>query len=123
MKLSGIKGEDNALLLANILEPIGKIAMDEKYANVFPIQAKKNETAKAAFARFSFTVLPCMIRDHKDAVCEILSVVSGKPADDMNFTDIIKGLAELISDEVFISFFGSAATKKDTPTPSDTSQK
>ncbi len=123
MKLSGIKGEDNALLLANILEPIGKIAMDEKYSNVFPIQAKKGESAKAAFARFSFTILPGMIRDHKDAVCEILSVVSGKPANDMNFTDIIKGLTELISDEVFVSFFGSAATQTEPPLQSDTSEK
>lgn len=123
MKLSEIRGEDNAALLANIMEPIGKIAMDEKYAHVFPIEAKKNETPKQAFTRFCFTILPKMIKDHKDAVCDILSIVSNKPAEEMIFTDILAGVTGLITDEVFLSFFSSAATKKEGSPRTDTSEK
>ena len=37
MKLSEVKGTRNLEIIADIIEPLGNIAMDKRYKGVFPI--------------------------------------------------------------------------------------
>ena len=123
MKLSEIKGERNAVVLAELLIPIGEIVSDDKYANMFPIPAVKGESQSRTFTKFAFKILPGMLKEHKKAICEILAIVSEKPADDMTFADIVKGVNDLIHDEVFMSFFGSAGASEQSSPQEEASAK
>jgi len=123
MKLSEITGERNATVLAELLIPIGEIVSDDKYANMFPIPAVKGETQSRTFTKFAFKVLPGMLKTHSKAVCEILAIVSEKPAESMTFADIVKGVNDLIHDEAFMSFFSTAEAKEQSSPQPEASEK
>ena len=44
MKLSEIKGTRNLEIIADIIEPLGKIAMDDRYKGIFPLNPAKDES-------------------------------------------------------------------------------
>lgn len=123
MKLSTIKGEANLDIIADLLEPIGNIAQDDKYKKFLPIPPVKGESPKTTVIKYLLKNLPALLRDHRHDVATILSIFGGSSVADMTLVTVVNGFKELATDTEFLELFTSAAQSEEQTPRSDTLEK
>lgn len=97
MKLSEIKGEKAIEVFADLLEPVGKILMDEEIRKMISEEASKMEIIKK------------MLKKHKKEVIEMMAIIDDVPVKDyeVNFVSLPAKLIELFNDEALTQLFTS----------------
>ena len=93
MKLSEYQGEASLDILADLIEPAGEIMSDKEIGEVF----KKNRFKAVALA----------IKNHKNAVMQIMAIMDGVPADEYkcNVLTLPVKILELLNDPALIQLF------------------
>lgn len=114
MKLSDIHGDRTFDVIADLIEPVTAIAMSDELAAVL----KREELPEGAEPR-RFMVeritkgLPKLIRNHKDDVISVLSIIGGVEPEDyvsgMTLPSLLNDVIELLNDEAFTDFLAYAA--------------
>ncbi|MBR1445497.1 MAG: hypothetical protein IJ586_00210 [Alloprevotella sp.] len=112
MKLSEIKGDRTLDVIADLVEPIANIAMDDKAAALFkPSKPAKGETPEQAFAKRVKKAVPALLKTHKADVVAILATINGvtpqQYAKDMTLATLIKDVMEVLGDEELLAFLAS----------------
>jgi len=123
MKLSEIKGTRNLEIIADIIEPLGKIAMDDRYKGVFPLKPAKDESPQTTVIKFILKEIPHLLKGHQQDVAQILATIAGIPVEEMTIISIVKGIKDIYYDSSFLELFTSAAQSEEQTPPSDISEK
>lgn len=110
MKLSDIKGERVFDVIAEVIEPITKIAEDEDAAKLFHRDVCPDDMAPwQFFVRKLRRHLPALVKGHKAELVHILSTIQGvadeEYVESMTLGSLIRDLTELVTDVEFVSFF------------------
>lgn len=108
MKLSEIKGERAIEVIADLVEPITSIAMDRAIRELFSVIPKDGETPEEAAARTIKAKIPYLLKHYKKELAQILGTLENKNPEDLNILEIIKGVAEMVSDKPLMQLFSSA---------------
>ena len=93
MKLSEYQGEAALDLLADLIEPVGESMSDKEIGEVF----KKNR----------FKAIGMAIKNHKNAVMQIMAIMDGAPVDEYKFNvfTLPAKILELLNDPALIQLF------------------
>ena len=102
MKLSEIKGERAIEVFADLLEPIGKMILDEEIASLIRSEGNKVQVVKM------------VLKKHAKEVIEIMAIIDGVPADEyeVDFVTLPAKLIELFNDEALIEVFQSQSQEE-----------
>lgn len=116
MKLSDVKGERTLDVIADIIEPIINIAVDEDAAAVFKRQeVPEGMTARGFAAERIKKGVPRIIKAHRKDIITILASIEGvsrkKYIETMSLPKLTKDFLELTTDEEFLDLFSSAQTE------------
>lgn len=92
-KLSEYKDEEALDLLADLLDPVTEMALDEKFQDAM-------SGSRIQFVKFA-------IKNHKESVMQILAVLSGVPREEFhcNVLTLPMMFMEMIKDKDLMSFF------------------
>lgn len=118
MKLSEIKGERAIDVIADLIEPIARIAEDKEAAKLFKREKcpKGEEPRKYLLKRIRSSV-PGLLRNHKADLIEIMGAVEGVPpenyAQTLSVPKLINDIFGLMTDGELLSLFGLAQTTED----------
>lgn len=101
MNLSDVRGEDALDAMADLLDPVTKIAADKEFANLY--QSKP----------LLFSV-KYALKNHKKEILEILAIMNCEDPDTFNpgFWELPKMVFEVLDDENVRSLFQSQQMKK-----------
>ena len=121
MKLSELKGERAVEVIADLIEPITNIAMDQKNLKLFRAEKRDGETDKEMAVRDFSEKVPVLLKTHKQDILAILCSVSDVDPDELSVLDIIQGTMDLINDKDFLNLFLSAVKKGDEMQPTESS--
>lgn len=121
MKLSELKGEKAIEVIADLIDPVAKIASDPKFAGLFKARRIEGESDRQMTIRNLTEKLPELIRSHKRDVLSIICTVNGKNPDELSINEIIGGAIQLGHDEDFLSLFLSAVNTEDEISPTASS--
>lgn len=118
MKLSDIKGERAIDVIADLIEPVARIAEDEKAAKLFRREKlPKGESAKSFLLKRIRTSVPALLRGHKDDLIEIMSAIEGVGKEDyaasLTIPKLISDIFGLLSDSELLALFGLAQTTEE----------
>lgn len=110
MKLSDVSGERVFDVIADIIDPIVTIALDEEAAKLFHRDpCPKDMEPWQFFLRKVRDSLPTLMRNHREELTLILSTIKGVDKDeyvkDLTFASLFADLVELVNDSEFVSFF------------------
>lgn len=113
MKLSEVRGERVFDVMADLIEPLCKIATDKQVKALF-----KQRTCPKGMDPRDFMLKriqqagPKIIKAHKDDVIDVLCIIGGLDRDeyvkDMTLMSLWADVMELFGDEDFVSFLASA---------------
>ena len=94
-KLSDYKDDEAIEILADILEPVCTICVDED--------------VQKSFSKSKMEVIQTCMKKHPSEIRKIMAVLDGIPFEDyhINIYDIPKKMWELLNDEELMSFFRS----------------
>ena len=97
MKLSDYKGTDAVELLADLLEPIGKLFEDEEVANMF----RNMQNAK------KMDMIRLVLKKHSKEIVEIMAIIDGEDVETYspNFYALPNKLLDLFNDDEFMNLF------------------
>ena len=117
MKLSDIQGERVFDVIADIIDPIGNIAEDEKASAMFRREKiPDGMTAKEFAMQRARKALPALLKQHKGDIIMILSAIEGVSAESykgaLNLVKLMRDATELLTDEAFGALFLSAQSGK-----------
>lgn len=121
MRLSDVKGERAIEVVADLIEPIYRIAQDEAAMDVFrPKECPEGEDPKSFMAARLAKGVPTLLRAHKDDLVAILAAIEGEDADEyaesLDLAKLVASLVELVTDPALLGFLASAApTQGQTP--------
>lgn len=110
MKLSEIKGERALDVIADIIEPVANIAMDEVASDIFNKKECPEGTDTTTFVveRLKKSI-PALIKGHKTDLVTILATINDVTADEytenMTIVSLIKDSIDLVSDDAFTELF------------------
>lgn len=121
MKLSELKGERAVEVIADLIEPITNIAMDQKNLQLFRASKKDGETARDAAIRDFKEKIPIMLKTHKEDILAILCAVNGTKPEDLSVMDIFRGAVELVGDKEFLDLFLSSVSMGGGTQPTESS--
>lgn len=121
MKLAELKGEKAIEVIADLIDPVTKIASDPKFAGLFKARRIEGESDRQMTIRNLTEKLPDLIRSHKRDVLSIICAVNGKNPDELSMSEIIGGAIQLGHDEDFLSLFLSAVNTEDEISPTASS--
>ena len=112
MRLSEIKGENTMKIIADLVEYIGKIAMDKKARALFvPSKDSKLPKAEAMLQRV-FENLPYLLRTHEKDLYSIFAILNnmeyGEYIKQTGFIQIKNDLTDIFTDDMFKELFLSA---------------
>lgn len=115
MKLSDVRGERCIEVVADLIDPISRIAEDERAIELFkPQRLPDGEVPSKFMAKRLKRGLPALLRDHKADVMEILATVEGvsvkEYAKTLTLAKLVSDATELLTDKDTISFFFSPTT-------------
>lgn len=115
MRLSDIKGERVFDVIADLIEPVARIAEDKEAAKLFRREKlSKGETAMGALLKRIRTSVPLLLRNHKNELIEIMAALEGVPkeayAEALSVPKLIADIFGLLNDNELLSFFGLAQT-------------
>lgn len=108
MKLSEMTTDQAADALVRLVEPAAEIVNDEK---VFQVIQGAGKVANAGFsAQMAFIlreVAPVLLKDHRNALYEVLSILTGKKATEIARQPITATVADIRAsvDSELLSFF------------------
>ena len=120
MKLSEIKGERAIEVIADLIEPIANIAVDENFKDVFKIKVGEGETAEEAVGKKLKSKIPYLLKEHKQEISQILGTLEGINPEELNILQIVKGVVEMANDKALLQLFSSAVlTEEDAPLTED----
>ncbi len=108
MKLSEIQGEKAIEVIAELIDPITTIALDENIKNLFDIKVKEGETAEEAAIKKIKAKVPVLLKSHKKEFAQIIGALEGKNPEKLNILEITKGVMEMICDKALMQLFSSA---------------
>ena len=110
MKLSQLSTGELAPVLCRLTPPVCRIAQDEAVLAAFDRAAFDGKPPLPAAAQVWETLLPRLFSHHLDDLLEVLSILSGKPADALRGQSALHTLADLraVWDEDLSAFFTSA---------------
>lgn len=116
MKLSDIKGERTFDVIADVIEPIANIAMDENAMAFFRREKlPEGKTIKEFMIERAKKSVPQLLKTHKKDFISILSTIKGvtekEYTKDLNVVTLIYDCIELLSDETFSALFTSAQSE------------
>lgn len=96
MNITKFENEDAIDLIANVIEPISKIAQDKTLINAI----KKDDKMKA---------VQILLKKHKKEIIEVLAALHGEPVDTFkcNVLTITQDLIELLNNTELIEVFTS----------------
>ncbi len=112
MRLSEVKGDRVLDVIADLIEPVGRIAQDPETRRLLANRDLPEGMTQQAFLIARVTQhAPTIIRSHKDDVIAILSAISGVTPDEyregMTFGSLIQDVFELLTDDAFTDFLDS----------------
>ena len=122
MKLSDLKGERAIEVIADLIEPITNIALDQKNLKLFQNTPREGESVQELGAREIKEKMPKLLKSHKKDILAILCAVNGSNPEDLSMFDIIKGAIELANDKEFQSLFLSAVNSVEPKQPTESSE-
>ena len=113
MKLSDVKGDRCIEVVADLIEPIARIAEDDRAMELFAPQKLPEGTTPAKFMASRLRRgLPALLKGHKDDFIEILATIEGvtpeEYAANLDLSKLLSDATELLTDRESISFFFSA---------------
>ena len=96
MKLSEIKGEKALEVVADLIDPVGRLMQDEKFKEYIDSDSK-------------LELIKYLLKNHKKDVLEILALLNGEDPKTYEPTllSLPKMLMDLLSDPDVMSLFGS----------------
>lgn len=114
MRLSDIKGERTFEVVADIIEPVYRIAQDEAAVEMLsPKPCPEGEDPKKFMARRLVAGVPALLRSHKGDLVAIMAAIEGEDAEEyaasLDLAKLVVSLAELVSDPALMGFLASAA--------------
>ena len=109
MRLSDVKGDRVLDVLADIIEPVTNIAVDDKAAAIFKREVVPKEEMRNTVIRRLKENLPALIKGHKDDLIEIMCIISGQNKEEyvasLTLASFTKDLIDLITDQEFQRLF------------------
>lgn len=101
MKISDYKDEEALDLVADLIEPAGKIFSDQELR-----KAVKDGSSKPSVAKI-------IIKNHKSEIIEILARINNVPVNEYHFTvmSLITDVIDIIQDQELMSVFYSQGQK------------
>ena len=121
MRLSELKGERAVEVIADLIEPITNIALDQKNLKLLRPEKKEGETDREAAVRDFKVKIPNLLKTHKADVVSILCTLNDVKPEDLSLAEIMKGIIELTQDKDFMNLFLSAVNSVDTAQPTESS--
>lgn len=118
MRLSEIKGERVFDVIADLIEPVARIAEDKEAAKLFRREKlAKGETAMGALLKRIRASVPLLLRNHKKDLIEIMAALEGVPkeayAEALSVPKLIADIFGLLNDNELLSLFGLAQTTEE----------
>lgn len=119
MKLSEIKGERAIDVIADLIEPIARIAEDKDAAKLFKRErCPKGESARSFLMKRIRTSVPVLLREHKNELIEIMATLQGVTtesyAESLSVPKLIADVFSMLNDVELLSLFGLAQTTEET---------
>lgn len=121
MRLSELKGERAVEVIADLIEPITNIALDQKNLKLLRPEKKEGETDREAAVRDFKVKIPNLLKTHKADVVSILCTLNEVKPEDLSLAEIMKGIIDLTQDKDFMNLFLSAVNSGDTAQPTESS--
>lgn len=114
MRLSDVKGERTFEVIADIIEPVYRIAQDEAAVEMLsPKPCPEGEDPKHFMARRLVAGVPALLRSHKGDLVAIMAAIEGEDAEEyaesLDLAKLVSSLTELVSDPALMGFLASAA--------------
>lgn len=114
MRLSDVKGERTFEVVADIIEPVYRIAQDEAAVEMLsPKPCPEGEDPKKFMARRLVAGVPALLRSHKGDLVAIMAAIEGEDAEEyaasLDLAKLVASLAELVSDPALMDFLANAA--------------
>ena len=114
MRLSDVKGERTFEVVADIIEPVYRIAQDEAAVEMLsPKPCPEGEDPKKFMARRLVAGVPALLRSHKGDLVAIMAAIEGEDAEEyaasLDLAKLVVSLTELVSDPALMGFLASAA--------------
>lgn len=118
MKLSEIKGERAIEVIADLIEPIAKIAEDKDASKLFKRERPpKGMKAQTFLLKRIRTSVPLLLRKHKGELIEIMATLEGVEkeayAEALSVPKLIADIFGLLTDSELLSLFGLAQTTEE----------
>ena len=118
MKLSEIRGERAIEVIADLIEPIAKIAEDKEAAKLFKRERlPKGQTARTFLMKRIRASVPVLLRKHKDELIDIMATLEGVEketyAASLSVPKLIADIFGLLNDSELLSLFGLAQTTEE----------
>lgn len=118
LRLSDVNGERSLDVIADIIEPVCRIALDPKAGKFFQASpVKKGETEKDHAISHVRKNLPTLLKTRKAEIYEILGIISGEGADyvkNRNAAEVFSDCLTLMGDPEFRNLFFSAVPSQGT---------
>lgn len=114
MRLSDVKGERTFEVIADIIEPVYRIAQDEAAVEMLsPKPCPEGEDPKKFMARRLVAGVPALLRSHKGDLVAIMAAIEGEDAEEyaasLDLAKLVVSLTELVSDPALMGFLASSA--------------
>ena len=114
MRLSDVKGERTFEVIADIIEPVYRIAQDEAAVEMLsPKPCPEGEDPKRFMARRLVAGVPALLRSHKGDLVAIMAAIEGEDTEEyaasLDLAKLVVSLTELVSDPALMGFLASAA--------------
>lgn len=114
MRLSDVKGERTFEVVADIIEPIYRIAQDKTVSDMLrPVPCPEGEDPKGFAARRLVEGVPRLLKTHKAELVAIIAAIEGVDADayaeSLDLAKLAQSLTELVTDPALMGFLASAA--------------
>lgn len=115
MKLSEIKGERAIDAIADMIEPIARIAEDKEAVKLFKREkCPKGTDPKTFLLKRIRASVPVLLRNHKADLIEIMAAIEGTTAESyaqtLSVPKLIGDIFGLMTDSELLSLFGLAQT-------------
>lgn len=118
MKLSEIKGERAIDVIADLIEPIAKIAEDKEAVKLFKRErCPKGQAPRTFLLKRIRSSVPVLLKNHKTDLIEIMATVEGVSqetyAESLSVPKLIADIFGMLSDSELLSLFGLAQTTEE----------
>lgn len=116
MRLSDIKGERLLEVIADIMEPVANIVLDDEVAAAFKREKCPEGVDPRQFTIRKLTVaIPIAIKLHKADIIAVLAAVEGVPSAEysknLDIMALFKAVMDFLKDDALLDFLSQFATE------------